>query len=247
MSKIVICIQARMGSSRLPGKVLLPLNGRPVLWHVVERCQRSNMAHQVLVATTCNPLDDVLQAWCEQEGYSVHRGEEDDVVSRYLTIAHEVGADVVVRVTGDCPAVDPHTIDRVIRALLRSSSHLAHAKAQESYSDALPRGLNVAAFWTSTLERIHHRASLPRHREHVTLLVEEDQDFRVLRLPAPDGLARPDYRLTLDYPEDFIMLQRFFAECPVGPDTSLAEMIGFLDQHPEILEINSLVQQKELT
>lgn len=200
----------------------------------------------MVVATTTNVLDDVIEAWCQQQGYFVYRGDEENVLSRYVTLASQTKSEIVVRVTADCPLVDPVTIDRVVRTLQTSDYDYVHVKAEEKYPDALPRGLNVEAFRSQTLWRLEERASLPRHREHVTLLVEEDPTFRLLRLPAPEGLARPHYRLTLDTPADFIMLQRLFVKGTVGPETTLEEIIAFLDRHPEIVSINNSVKQKEI-
>jgi spore coat polysaccharide biosynthesis protein SpsF len=242
--RTVVVIQARMGSSRLPGKVLLPLGDRPVLAHVVERCRRS-MADEVVVATSVQPGDDVLEAWCRQENYPLLRGDEDDVLSRYVAAAHREKADVVVRVTADCPAQDPVTMDRVIRAVIESGVDYASSKAEETSPDALPRGLNVEVFTKEALEAIQVRAFEPRHREHVTLLVHEDPSFRVLRLSAPEGLARPNYRMTLDTPADYAMLLRLFRECPVTPGTTLEEMIAFLDENPDVPALNARVEQKK--
>jgi spore coat polysaccharide biosynthesis protein SpsF len=241
----ILIIQARLGASRLPGKVLLPLGGKPVLEHVYERCRRATTVHKVLIATTLNPLDDVLEAWCHQRGYPVYRGDENNVLSRYVELARQTEAEIIVRVTADCPLIDPVTIDRVIQALRLSDSDYAHVMAEEKFPEAMPRGFNVEAFWAQTLGRIEQRAALPRHREHVTLLVEENSSFKILRLASPKGWARPHYRLTLDTPLDFIMLQRLFVEGGVTPDTPFQSILTFLDQHPEIASINSSIKQKE--
>jgi spore coat polysaccharide biosynthesis protein SpsF len=242
--RTVVVIQARMGSTRLPGKVLLPLSDRPVLAHVVERC-RLSLADEVVVATSVMPGDDVLEAWCAHEGYPLLRGDEDDVLSRYVAAARREDADVVVLVTADCPAIDPATTDRVIRALIESGNDYASIRAEETSPSALPRGLNVEALTREALEDVARRASQPRHREHVTLLVHEDPTFGVLRLDAPEGLARPHYRMTLDTPADYAMLLRLFAECPVTPETPLEEMIAFLDDHPDVPALNAAVEQKK--
>ena len=133
--RTVVVIQARMGSSRLPGKVLLPLGTLPVLGHVVERCRRS-AADEVVVATSVDPKDDVLEAWCRRREYPLLRGAEDDVLSRYVAAARLHRADIVVRVTADCPAQDPATMDRVVRGLIEFGGDYAQVKAEERFPDA---------------------------------------------------------------------------------------------------------------
>jgi spore coat polysaccharide biosynthesis protein SpsF len=239
----VVVIQARMGSSRLPGKVLMPLNGIPVLEHVVERCRRSRADH-VVVATSTSPADDVLAAWCAGMDYRYLRGPEDDVLSRYVMAARAANADIVIRVTGDCPAIEQSLIDTVIDALIHTGVDYLHVKAESKYPDAYPRGVNTEAFWRSTLNRFDANAAQPRHREHVTLQVEEDPQYTMLRLPAPPHLARPSYRLTLDTPQDYAMLSRLFSECPVTFDTPIDAIVRFLDAHPHIARLNADVEQK---
>lgn len=238
-----VVIQARMGSTRLPGKVLMPLNGVPVLEYVVERCRRSRADHVVVVTSTL-PADDVLAAWCAGMGYLCLRGDQDDVLSRYVMAARATGADIVIRVTGDCPAIEPRLIDMVIDALIRTGVDYLHVKAESKYPDAYPRGVNTEAFWRSVLHRFEVNASQPRHREHVTLQVEEDPQFTMLRLPAPPHLARPGYRLTLDTPQDYTMLSRLFSECPVTFDTPIEAIVRFLDAHPDVTRLNADVEQK---
>ncbi len=234
-----------MGSTRLPGKVLMPLNGVPVLEYVVERCRRSRADH-VVVVTSTSPADDVLAAWCAGMGYVCLRGDEEDVLSRYVMAARATGADIVIRVTGDCPAIEPRLIDTVIDALIRTRVDYLHVKAESKYPDAYPRGVNTEAFWRSVLHRFEVNASQPRHREHVTLQVEEDPQYTMLRLPAPPHLARPGYRLTLDTPQDYTMLSRLFSECPVAFDTPIEAIVRFLDAHPDVTRLNADVEQKSV-
>ncbi|MFW5748031.1 MAG: cytidylyltransferase domain-containing protein [Chloroflexota bacterium] len=242
--RIAVIIQARMGSTRLPGKVLMPLNNRPALWHTIERSRRSK-ADVVAVATSTVSSDDELVTWCREQGVPVYRGDRDDLIARYRLAADAENADVIIRITGDCPVIDPATIDRVIDTLLASpDAHYAHAKAEPQYPDALPRGLNTEIFWRKTLDEIDRRTPEPRHREHVTYIVERDPFFVIAKAPTPEGLARPDYRLTLDTPQDYVMFQRLFGECPVSPETPLADILHFLDAHPDIRAINAEIEQK---
>jgi spore coat polysaccharide biosynthesis protein SpsF len=244
MPGAVAIIQARMGSSRLPGKVLKLLGEHPVIWHVVERCRRSSV-DAVWVATSDTPADDVLAQWCTHNSVAFYRGSEDDVLSRYVAIAALTQAERLVRVTGDCPLIAPEIIDLLLGILNDPAVDYAHVKAEEKYPDALPRGLNTEVFWRRTLEAFQRRATSMSHREHVTLLVEDkSQGFRIRRVPAPEGMARPGIRLTLDTPDDYVMLQSLFQECPITPETPLEALIACLDQHPEIVALNKHVQQK---
>jgi spore coat polysaccharide biosynthesis protein SpsF len=245
MPRIVIIIQARMSSTRLPGKVLLPLNGRPVLSYVVERCRRS-MAHEVVVAISDTPADDPLEQWCGGQGYTVLRGSEDDVLSRYVMAAEQTHADIIVRITSDCPASDPAIINRVIQTLLDENVDYAHARAEPHYPDALPRGLNTEVFWRRTLNELNLRTTDAKQREHVTYRVEQDPFFRIIKVPTPVGLARPDYRITLDTANDLAMLTRLFAECPVEYDTPIERIITFMDAHPDIVALNTSERQKKI-
>jgi spore coat polysaccharide biosynthesis protein SpsF len=246
MPGAIAIIQARMGSSRLPGKVLRPLGGHPVIWHVVDRCCRSSV-DAVWVATSDTPADDVLAEWCARNGVACYRGSEDDVLSRYVAIAMLTQAERLVRVTGDCPLIAPEIINLLLDILNDSAVDYVHVKAEEKYPDALPRGLNTEVFWRRTLEALQQRATSASHREHVTLLVEDiSQGFHIRRVPAPEGMARPGVRLTLDTPDDYVMLQRLFQECLITPETPLETLIACLDQHPEIVALNKHVQQKSV-
>ena len=153
-----------MGSSRLPGKVLLELEGAPVLEHVVSRVQKAGRVDLVAVATTHSAGDDPIVAWCEQAGVPYYRGDEHDVLARYVRALDQFPAAAVVRITADCPAIDPGVIDKAIDVFEASSADYAGNTRERTF----PHGLDVEVVRSDVLKEAHERAELPAEREHVT-------------------------------------------------------------------------------
>lgn len=196
---IVAVIQARMTSSRLPGKVLADLDGAPMLARVVERVRRARLVTAVVVACTERPDDDPVAAWGRAAGVPVFRGSEADVLARFVGAAAMTDADVVVRITADCPLIDPDVLDRVIEELL---DHPGTDYASNVMERSYPRGLDVEAFTRVALARMDRLGRSAAAREHVTIPVrlEHPDQFRVrhLRHPVDDS----DLRWTVDTPDD---------------------------------------------
>src|SRR3954471_18735766 len=158
-----VIVQARMTSTRLPGKVLMDLQGKPMLQRQIERLQRCRRADEIVLAITTNADDDPIQALAEQLRIRVHRGSEHDVLDRYLGAARASDADVIVRVTSDCPLIDPHEVDAVIAALSAEVDSAANVLERD-----LPRGVDAEALWGDALERTARMATSTPAREHVT-------------------------------------------------------------------------------
>ncbi|MBT9614052.1 MAG: glycosyltransferase family protein [Burkholderiales bacterium] len=236
---IVAIIQARMSSSRLPGKVLMPLAGKPVLEHVVRRIRACKTITKVVVATSTEHTDDAIQAWCEKEEVSHYRGSLDDVLDRYYQAAKTYQADVVVRITADCPALDPTIVDEVV------TGFLAGGYDYYGLSGEFPDGLDCTVFSFAALERAWREAKLKSEREHVGPYIEKHPElFKTGGLKKFEGLSH--HRWTLDEPRDYEFLQAIFARLYREETPFLApEILALLDKEPEVMTINSNIIRNE--
>jgi spore coat polysaccharide biosynthesis protein SpsF len=236
---IIAIIQARMSSTRLPGKVLMPLAGKPVLEHVVRRLQTCKTITGIVVATSTGKSDDAIQAWCEKEGVHCYRGSLDDVLDRYYQAAKLYKADAVVRITADCPAIDPVIVDEVVMGFL------AGGYDYYGLSGEFPDGLDCTVFSFAALERTWREATLKSEREHVGPYVEKHPElFKLGGYKKFTGLSH--HRWTLDEPRDYEFLQAVFARLYRGASPFLAaEILAFLDKEPEIMTINSNIIRNE--
>jgi spore coat polysaccharide biosynthesis protein SpsF (cytidylyltransferase family) len=230
-----IIIQARMGSTRLPGKVLEDLCGRPVLQHVIERCRRIPSANLVVCAVPDSPASDPLAAIAVAHGAVVSRGSETDVLSRYANAAREVGADVVMRVTSDCPLIDWEVCDRVLRLRLQSGADYAANNMPPSF----PHGLDCEAFTSAALFRAALEATEAYDREHVTPYLRRTTGMTRINLTADDP-QHAHHRWTLDFPEDLAFFRAVFARLPEGAEPGTQDVLAVLAQYPGISDINKL-------
>ena len=237
--KNVIIIQARMGSSRLPGKVLMPLGDSCVLDYVVSRCQRVPEVDEVIVATSKLGQDDPIAAWCADHGVPCCRGSEEDVLARYVEAAAPYAPDYVIRVTADCPFVDYELAGLIIAAMASSPSDLVVIRGE------LPRGLTVEMIAYEALKRIDSVGREPRHREHVTYYAYEFPDqFRQTALEVPPALRYPKLRITLDTEEDYALCRAVAEAFPGDKFVSSSKVVDYLNRHPEIAELNAHIVQK---
>ncbi len=232
--KTVAIIQARMGSSRLPGKVLTELAGRPALAWVVRAARETIGIDDVWVATSSAAADDAVAEWCETNGVPVHRGSENDVLERYAETVGKSGAEVVVRITADCPFLDPAVMAQTIR--LRAVSNSDYTS--NSYPPSWPDGLDCEVVTATALLAAAKEARRVADREHVTSFVRNNR----MRFPAQTLVAPlPDLqqeRWTLDTPDDLKFLQAIAAELPKDRAPSHLEVLAALDGKPELREIN---------
>jgi len=235
---IAAIIQARMGSSRLPGKVLLDLCGKPVLWHVFNRVSQSELLTTVIIATTTNPEDDAIEQYCISEEIPVFRGSSDDVLDRYYWCAKKIGADVIVRITADCPLHDATVIDTIIREFLDGN----HDFVTNTFEYTYPDGLDAEVFSFASLEKAWSSARLPSEREHVTPYIRNSPGFTKKNVVAENPY--PPYRLTLDQQEDFEFISRIFKG--IGKvNFSLDETTEFISKHADLLRINQNIVRNE--
>ncbi len=237
----VIIIQARMTSTRLPGKVLMPVLGKPLLAYEIERLQRCQQADALMVATTTNASDDPVVTLCESLNIPVFRGSEQDVLSRYHGAAQQAQAQTVIRVTADCPLIDPAVVDRVIAHFKSANGTLDYAS--NTLVRSYPRGLDVEVFPRAALEMAQQEATEPAHREHVTpFFYKKPQRFRLANLEAPDNWGH--HRWTVDTSEDFELAKRILeALYPVKPNFDCQDVLTLLDQHPDWVSLNAHIEQ----
>lgn len=242
---LLVIVQARLSSSRLPGKVLIEVAGRTLLGHLLARVQRSRYAHTLVVATTTQPADERVALEAQRAGAHVVRGSESDVLSRFADVLAAYPAEVVVRLTADNPLHDPAELDRVIGEFLkrRGGPHeVDYATNHTVDGGRPPLGLDVEVCSADALRRAVCEATESGDREHVTAyLYRVPGRFRVLRTPYPVP-ERSRYRLTVDTPED-LQLVRGVLES-LGPDASLTEIAAYLDSNPELAAVNAGVVQR---
>lgn len=240
--KIVATIEARMTSSRLPGKVLLPASGIPMLQHLVNRLRAVPSLDGIVLATTTNETDDALEAFAGQMGISCFRGSEEDVMSRVIGAAASVNADLVVEITGDCPIIDPQIIEQTIR--------MYHANPADYVSNAhirsYPDGMDTQVFLLETLKRSASMTEDQLDHEHVTLHIRNHPEiFRHVHLVAPPELHWPELGLTLDEPADYELLKRIIEHFEnTNPLFSCLDVIRLLREKPEWVAINQEVLRK---
>lgn len=240
--KIVATIEARMTSSRLPGKVLLPACGQPMLYHLVQRLKAVPSIQEIVLATTTNETDDVLVDFAAEVGIRSYRGSEDDVMSRVIGAAESVAADVIVEITGDCPIIDPDLVEQTIRMYL----HHDAAYASNTHISSYPNGMDTQVFSLEALKQSASMTNDPLDREHVSLHIRNHPDiFPHVHLIAPPSLNWSNLGLTLDEQEDYILLTKIIeALYPGNPVFSCLEVIRLLQANPDWLEINQHVVRK---
>ena len=250
MAKVAAIVQARMGSERLLGKVALEVEGKPLLAHLIERLKKAEKIDQVIIATSDKEADTPVVEIAETCGISFYRGSETDVLSRYLEAAEKYGVDIIVRVTGDCPLLDPLTVDELVGKYLASDLDYMRLNVDE---DGYPRGLDAEIFSLKTLEKAAEyiegegEGGNSPYREHVTLYIYRHPDlFKTVQVDPPAYLRR-DYRLCVDEREDFELIQeiyrRFYKE---GQIIDIRQVIQALDEEPTLAEMNRKVQQKQV-
>ena len=233
-------VQARMGSTRLPGKVLAELGGRPMLARVVERLRRARTLDGVVVATSRGAGDDPVARLCAELGVPVYRGSEEDVLDRYARAAEEFGADVVVRITADCPLVDPAVVDLVVERFRAADADYASNTLERTY----PQGLDVEVFRREALEAAAQEAKEPWERAHVTpFLYRHPERFALASVRQERDASR--HRWTVDTPEDLELVRELYAG--VGRfDAGWLEVLELVEGEPALTGINASVRQKRL-
>jgi len=231
-----------MTSSRLPGKVLAEVAGKPMLALQLDRIRNMSTIDDVVVATTNLTSDDPVVALAARQEVRWFRGDENDVLGRYLGAAREVKADVVVRITADCPLIDAVEADRVVAALCEYQVDYAANVLQRTY----PQGLDTEAFFVDALERSHRLATSSPSREHVTWFMSRERTDLFLLHSVTDRQDNSDLRWTVDTVDDLAVVRRIYEEMGVLATTSYRDILAWVRKNPELAHANQHVIQKDL-
>ena len=242
--RIVASIEARMGSSRLPGKIMMDIAGRPSLSRQLERLRHCQLVDSIVLATTTAVSDEPLVRWAESEGVACFRGSEEDVLARVVGAHRMMESDLIIEVTGDCPLLEPSLIDQGVALYQANKCDVVSNTWVPSY----PQGADVQVFSREILEEVERSIDDPAVREHVSLHFYENPKYKVLHLVAPPELHNPNLRLQLDYPEDLEFIRTIYRhfEGLGNTDFRLYDILDFLKRHPEHLQLNEHCIEKPL-
>jgi spore coat polysaccharide biosynthesis protein SpsF len=240
--KIVATIEARMTSSRLPGKVLLNAGGKPMLEHLIKRLLNVPSIDEIVLATTVNQVDDGLESFANKMGISSYRGSEDDVMSRVISAAELARADVIVEITGDCPIIDPQIVEQIIRIFSANQADYVSNAHIRSYPD----GMDTQVFSLDALKRSAAMTKDLLDHEHVTLHIRNHPEiFSQLHILAPPELHWPDLGLTLDEPADYELLKKIIEYFePINSQFTCLDIVRLLRERSDWLKINQHVLRK---
>jgi len=248
-TKTVAIIQARMASTRLPGKVLLPLAGEPVLWWMAKRVSLADSVDRVVIATTARAPNDPICVHEKQginrfAGAYIHRyaGEEDDVMGRVISAAEAHDADIIVDLTADCPCVDPRHIDELIRRLKTELYPDLDYVSNDIVARSWPNGLDIQCYWARTLQKCKDLFDPPKHCGWN--IAQHPEVFSIYQWQPPQSMYWPDLGLTLDTPEDYGLLKIIFDRFGHNPAFTAEGVVNFLAENPELIKINQSVQRK---
>ena len=238
----IAIIQARMSSSRLPGKVMMPLAGHPMIWHIVERARACRLVEKVVVATSTEKSDDPLVAFCQQEGIDCFRGSLDNVLSRFIKILDDYPYEYCVRITGDCPLIDPEFIDKQIFALQTNDADLVWLDPSVSVLEG--QGAHSA----SSLKLIASKSQHPDDLEHVgsRFLSEHPDKFRIIGMHPPESLSNLNWRITVDEVQDYRMMQHLYEDLWDGEPVPLEAAFTWLAQNSDLSKINKKVEHSAI-
>ncbi|MFH2101709.1 MAG: glycosyltransferase family protein [Candidatus Micrarchaeota archaeon] len=235
--KIVAIVQSRMGSTRLPGKSLVEIAGKPMLQHVVERAKKSKHINEVIVATTDQPDDDAIEEMGGKLGVEVFRGSENDVLDRFYQAAKKASADVIVRITADCPLIDAAVSDMVIEFFMNEKADYA----SNTQPPTFPDGLDTEVFTFAALEKAWNEAELKSEREHVTPYIWKNPNkFTVKNYVNSEDLSA--MRWTVDSPADLAFVKELFS---LGNPDGMEAILQIIREHPELEKINEGIGRNE--
>jgi spore coat polysaccharide biosynthesis protein SpsF len=242
--RTIIIVQARMGSKRLPGKILKKVMGRSLLEYQIERLKKVKNANDVVIATTINENDLLIVDLCKELGFNFIRGPEDDVLSRYMEAAIEFDAKFIVRINADCPLIDPNVVEKVIDYY--HSNILRYDYVSNILKPSYPIGLHTEMFSLNTLKQAHKNAVEPVEREHVTPYIYRNPEmFKIGSLELNKDLSH--HRWTVDYSEDFDLVKKIIEGIyPLKADFDMFDILDFLRSHPELNNINSGITKEQI-
>jgi spore coat polysaccharide biosynthesis protein SpsF len=240
--KIVCVIASRMGSTRLRGKAMMKILEKPMLEHIIKRTQRSNLIDEIVIATTKKTEDNVIVKLCKRLKIKSFCGDPKNVLSRVLSSAKSVDADVIVRINGDSPLIDPEVSDMIIKTYLDKRPDYA----SNTLKCTFPLGFNTEVFSVKVLEQVDKLTTDKFDREHVTLYIyEHPEKFKLLNVTATPELNRPDLRFTVDTIEDLRLVREIYKELyKKNAYFSGKDIIELIDKKPYLKKINAFVKQK---
>ena len=260
MTRVVAIIQGRMSSSRLPGKILADIAGQPMLTRVYVRTSRARTLSETIFATTTDASDDPVAEYCDLSGIPFTRGSLYDVLDRYYQAAKEAKADVVVRITADCPVIDPALIDDVVSTLLDGEYDFVCNRLPSPWGRTYPIGLDTEVCTFAALERAWKEAKEPQQREHVMPYFYEGVELTTINRQLQTGVSPRgfhiallhhvtdfgDYRWTVDTPEDLEFMRQVYARFHGRDDFSWKEVLDLVHNEPDLMKINAGIQHKTL-
>jgi spore coat polysaccharide biosynthesis protein SpsF len=241
--KIVCVVAARMVSTRLSGKSMMNILGKPMLEHEIRRIQQSKLVDEIVIATTTKKEDDVIVELGNKLGISVYRGSSEDVLDRTLKAAKAVDGNIIVQINGDCPLIDPEVCDMVIKTYLdKRPDYACNSRLKATF----PTGFDTEVFSVKVLEEVDKLTNNKFDREHVTLYIyEHPEKFKLLNVTASPELNRPDLRLTVDTIEDLELVREIYKELyKKNTYFSGKDIIELFNKKPELKKINSHIKQK---
>ncbi|MFZ5946550.1 MAG: cytidylyltransferase domain-containing protein [Stygiobacter sp.] len=240
--KATAIIQARIGSTRLPKKIFLPLSGKSILWHVYQRVKKSKLIDNVIIATTDLPEDDLVEKFCIENKINYFRGSSDDVLSRYYFTAKNFQSDIIVRITSDCPLIDSNVIDEIIKLFISENADYASNVLERTF----PRGYDTEVFSFSVLEKTFFEAKEKFEREHVTpFIYNHPEIFKLVSYKINKDYS--SLRLTIDTQEDYNLIKIIYDSLFDSNNFfNLNDVINFLNNNPELIKINQHIEQKKL-
>lgn len=258
--KVVAIIQGRMSSSRLPGKILADIAGQPMLQRVFLRTSRAATVTQTIFATTTDPSDDPVAEYCDFSGIPFTRGSLYDVLDRYYQAAKQAKADAVVRVTADCPVIDPALIDDVVNTLLEGEYDFVCNRLPPPWHRTYPIGLDIEACTFKVLAKAWKEASEPQHREHAMPYFYEGAELSAIRRQLSEGISQHgfriallnhttdfgDYRWTVDTPEDLEFMRQIYTRFERRDDFTWKEVLDLVHNQPQLMQINAGVKHRTL-
>lgn len=244
MNHIISIIQARVGSTRFPRKVLKDVAGKPLLWYVIQRVKQARLVDEVIVATTLKKEDDKVVQLASKYNVESFRGSEEDVLDRYYEAAKIHKAEIVVRITGDCPLIDPDIIDEAIKLFLENEfDYVSTVFSQGKRKPTFPDGLDVEVFSFQALEKAWKEARLRSEREHVTPYIwKRPRIFKLGGLECDRDLS--SLRWSVDYPEDLEFVRQVYRRLD-GEKSRMNDVLVLLETYPEVININKNIVRDE--
>lgn len=241
--KIGLIIEARMSSSRLPGKVLMKVKGKTMLEYIIIRGRSVKLINTCIVATTINPKDDQIVNWCKSKKVNFFRGSEDNVLNRVFLAAKKYKLDIIVLITGDCPLVDDNIISQVLSTFLNNKADYVSNAHIRTYPD----GMDVQVFNFKTLKKSHNLAKTKLEKEHVTLNIRKNPNiFKPIYIMAPEKSHYPKLGLTLDESRDFVLIKKIIEHFYKKKNKNFKcdEILSLLKKNKNWMKINASVRRK---